>query len=108
MNNGNPNPTKMSKIFEPKTFEVASSMFPFFALTTEIIVSGIEVAAAITVNAIIIGAIPNAWAKFIAESVKKNVNMPIIPISVKKIKSSFEKFICSVFFGLFFFLCSRV
>jgi len=46
---GKPIPTKMSKIFEPNTFDVASVTSSFLAFATDITVSGIDVAAAVIV-----------------------------------------------------------
>ena len=65
-------------MFEPKTFEVASSTSPFLAFTIEMMVSGIEVAAAVIVKAMIIGDTPNSVERSIEDLVKKKVKIPMI------------------------------
>lgn len=103
---GSPSPTRMSKMFEPKTFEVASVTSPFFALATEMTVSGTEVAAAVIVKAIIIGATPSASDKSIEEPVRKNVAMPIATIVMSAIPISLLMLMFFVSaFCLFFSLC---
>ncbi len=66
-------PASKLKIFDPNTFDAASSTLPFFALTNEMTASGKEVAAAIMTKATINGGMPIASAKSIACSVKKYV-----------------------------------
>lgn len=90
INNGSPSPTRISNVFEPKTFEVASSISPFRAFATEIIVSGTDVAAAMTVKAIIIGETFRIVARLIEDCVRKKVAIPIKIIVEIKIVISFE------------------
>ena len=71
ISNGTPNPMKMSKMLEPNTLDVASSICPFLALTNEITASGIEVAAAVIVKAIIMGEMFNISANSMEDSVMK-------------------------------------
>lgn len=81
----------MSKVFEPNTFEVASVILPFFAFTTEITVSGTDVAAAVIVNAIIIGETLRILASSIDCSVRKKVAIPIMKTAIMKIERSFNR-----------------
>ena len=91
-------PIKISKTLDPKTFEAASSTSPFFALTTEITVSGTDVAAAVIVKAIIIGDIPKISAKLIELSVRKKVAIPIINKVTRAIPISFQIFVSLILF----------
>lgn len=91
MSSGSPNPMNISNMLEPNTFEVASSTSPFLALTMLMTASGIEVAAAVILKAIIIGETPRMVASFMDELVKTYVNVPIIIISPVKVNNSLSK-----------------
>ena len=70
-NKGRPKPIKISKILEPKTLLTDASISPFEALTKDIIASGTEVAAAITVKEIIKGDKPSISASLTEYEVRK-------------------------------------